>query len=94
MAEEEGATQEGKRLKISTVLDTLPREKQLKGDPFLMVGLSGLEGFSLPYSYNATLWRARDKPYVDPGDLINTPATIFVKLDRKVETGVINTGDY
>src|ERR1700719_421237 len=90
---EEAATQEGKRLKIRTVLDTLPRETKLKGDPFLMVGLSGVEGFSIPYSYTATLWRPVDKPYVDPGDLINTPATIFVKVDRKVETGALTTGD-
>ncbi len=94
MADEPAATQEGKRLKIRTVLDTDPDERKLKGDPLLMVGLSGVEGFSIPYSYTVTLWRARDKPYIDPRDLINTPATILVKIDKIVETEVFNPGDH
>ena len=94
MADEPAATQEGKRLKIQTVLDTDAGERKLEGDPLLMVGLSGVEGFSIPYSYTVTLWRARDKPFIDPADLINTPATIFIKTDKIVETEVFNPSDH
>ncbi len=70
-------TQDGKFLKIETVLDTL--EKGGKGDALLLVKVDGKEGVSMPFYYDATLYRDSTKPEIDPRTMLNTPATLFFK---------------
>src|SRR5260370_41346725 len=75
------------RLKIHTVLDSLPSEKQLPGDPLLLLWAKGTEDFSKPFSYNVKVWRSKDRPRLSPADLINTPVSISVKVVKILKVG-------
>jgi uncharacterized protein involved in type VI secretion and phage assembly len=72
--------QKDRLLRIETVLDAV--EKDLPGDPLLLVRFDADEGISMPYRYDVVLYRQTDKnkerPLV-PSMLVGTRAVIHVR---------------
>jgi uncharacterized protein involved in type VI secretion and phage assembly len=44
--------------------------------PFLLTSVQGVEGISMPYSFDLTIFRSLTLPDLDPSTMINTPASI------------------
>ena len=63
-------------------IDTVKGKQEHTDDkgPFLLAMVQGSEGISLPFSYDVTMYRSEDLPEVDPRDMINTPATIGIRV--------------
>jgi uncharacterized protein involved in type VI secretion and phage assembly len=60
---------------------------------FELVMVNGVEGISIPYSYDVRLFRKKDQPDINPREIINTVATIEVnrfedKLEPFIRTGI------
>ena len=72
-------------LTISTILG----RQELTGDrgPFLLASVQGIEGISMPFSYDLTLYRDMNSEDIDPSTLINTGAKIGIRRgDKKFVT--------
>ncbi|HTZ72193.1 MAG TPA: phage late control D family protein, partial [Acetobacteraceae bacterium] len=79
-------------LKIVTALGQ-QQETHDKG-PLLLAGVQGIEGISMPYSYDATLFQSLHSPDIDPSKLINTPAVFGMRGngdDYTYRCGIIQT---
>jgi uncharacterized protein involved in type VI secretion and phage assembly len=92
MADPEPLTQEGKRLKIDTVLNGKDTDdKKTQTDPLLLLSIEGTEEFSKPFSYGVKLWRSvLKKPFLDADalmKLVNTPVTVTITLHEFQEVG-------
>lgn len=71
------------RLKISTILDSSQSSNDFSDtDQLLLASLDGVEGISQGYAYDLTLLRPTGSQYppIAPDALINSPATIGIKL--------------
>src|SRR4051812_15118096 len=68
-------------LTISTILG----HQEPTGDrgPFLLAAVQGIEGISIPFGYDLTLYRAMNAEDIDPSTLINTAAKIGIRRDDK-----------
>src|SRR5262249_13844341 len=66
-------------LTITTILG----RQELTGDrgPFLLASVQGIEGISIPFSYDLVLYRVVDAEDIDPSTLINTGAKIGIRRD-------------
>ena len=64
-------------LTISTILG----RQELTGDrgPFLLASVQGIEGISMPFSYDLTLYRDMNAEDIDPSTLVNTGAKIGIR---------------
>ena len=62
--------------KATLTIRTNLGQQESEGDkgPFLLASVQGVEGFSIPYSFDLTLYRALSDKDVDPSLLIDTPA--------------------
>lgn len=69
-------TQDGKRTKISTVLDS--RKKPGGDDPLLLGMVQCSEAFSTPYYMDVFMYADRHFD-LKPKDIVNTAATVFVR---------------
>ncbi len=82
-------------LKIDTVLGNQKR----RGDEgaLLLSSVQGMEGISMPYYYDVTLFHLPGPDgYIDPGDMIGTKATIYMRGETSEYTarrGVFQTFD-
>ncbi len=67
-------------LTITTILG----QQQATGDrgPFLLAAVNGIEGISIPFSYDLTLFRRSGEEDVDPSLLINTPAKFGIRRKK------------
>ena len=75
-------SQEGRRIQLKTVLDT---DEFPGGEGHLVPGLvQGAESFSLPYSIDLTMYGERSID-VAPANLINTPATVRIRVEDETE---------
>lgn len=81
--------QNGRFIKINTILDDDPDEKKLSaaqggGDPLLLFSVQGEEAISQPYSYTVTLLRDQDRHDLTDDKikkLIGSVARISIRLD-------------
>jgi uncharacterized protein involved in type VI secretion and phage assembly len=64
-------------LKIRTVKGT-QEETDDKG-PLLLAAIQGIEGISMPFAYDLTLYQRLRDDDIDPRTMINTPATIGIR---------------
>lgn len=54
--------------------------------PFLLAAVQGVEGVSIPYAYDLTLYRLPTEDDVDPSEMIDTPAKFGIRHDHKYLT--------
>jgi uncharacterized protein involved in type VI secretion and phage assembly len=75
-------SQDGRRTQIKTVLDT----DQFQGTQGKLVAgmVQGSESFSLPYTIDLQLYAERSLD-ITPGTLINTPATVRMRVEDETE---------
>jgi uncharacterized protein involved in type VI secretion and phage assembly len=79
-------SQDGNRLKITTLLDKLKKTGQ--SDPLLLVAVSGDEYVSQPFEYTLTVWRDTKLGHAYPEQLINTDATFGILIEEKTQDWV------
>jgi len=71
-------TQDDKRTKIRTVLDS--RKKPGGDDPLLLGMVQCSEAFSAPYYMDVFMYADRQMD-INPKEMVNTPATVFVRTE-------------
>jgi len=81
-------------LTISTILG----DQQVSGDqgPLLLSAVQGMEGISMPYAYDVTMFREIKDGDIDPGQMIGTRATIGMRAKTDSFTfrrGIFQTFD-
>src|SRR5262245_9612497 len=63
-----------------------------KQDEFTLVMVNGVEGISIPYAYDLRLFRKKDKPDINPKEIVNTVATIEINRSKDKFLPFIRTG--
>jgi uncharacterized protein involved in type VI secretion and phage assembly len=63
------------------LIDTWKGPQQTTGDrgPLLLAAVQGIEGLSMPYAYDLTIYHSLDDFDIDPPEMINTWATIGMR---------------
>lgn len=79
--------------KLLTIGVNLPSgEKAQARDEFTLVMVNGVEGISMPYAYDLRLFRKKDKPDINPKEIVNTVATIEINRSKDKFLPFIRTG--
>jgi len=79
--------------KLLTIGVNLAGEDQdKKKEEFILVMVNGVEGISMPYSYDVKLFRKKDKRDISPQEIINTAATIEINRVEDKNVPFIRTG--
>jgi uncharacterized protein involved in type VI secretion and phage assembly len=78
-------TQDNKRTKIKTVLDDNPQFKRPGADPLLLTMVQGSEAISAPYYMDVVMYAER-RLEIDPKLMINTPATVSIRVEDRAGT--------
>jgi uncharacterized protein involved in type VI secretion and phage assembly len=65
------------------IITTVKGAQEFQGDrgPFLLANVQGVEGISIPFSYQVRMYRSINLDDIDPRDLINTPVTFGMRAD-------------